>query len=62
MSNNCWKPLSLNYIFVKTGLSTQDKDQNIEKEKPCFQCQRKNDIGVKTCWWCGSQNPTKSLK
>lgn len=29
------------------------------KEFPCFQCQRTNDSGVKTCWWCGVDYPTK---
>lgn len=61
MSNNCWKPIKYTCISY-TLPDVKDKDKKIEKEKPCFQCQRKNDIGVKTCWWCGSENPTRSLK
>lgn len=32
------------------------------KELPCRQCQRTNDDGVKICWWCGTENPTKKSK
>ena len=27
-------------------------------EKSCKQCSKKNDIGVKFCWWCVAPNPT----
>lgn len=27
-------------------------------EKPCRHCSKKNDVGVKSCWWCECPNPT----
>ena len=27
----------------------------IRQESPCRSCNRPNDLGVKSCWWCGSQ-------
>jgi len=29
----------------------------IPKEFPCHQCQKLNDVGVKVCWWCETDNP-----
>lgn len=29
------------------------------QEKPCIQCKRPNDLGVKNCWWCECDNPTR---
>ena len=28
-----------------------------KQEKPCRNCQRPNDLGVKSCWMCGVANP-----
>lgn len=28
-----------------------------DTEGPCKQCGRKNDIGIKVCWCCGTANP-----
>jgi len=30
---------------------------NVRNERPCPQCGRKNDIGVKECWNCTRPNP-----
>jgi hypothetical protein len=31
---------------------------SVTKEKPCKVCGRKNDIGIATCYWCGTSDPT----
>ena len=28
-------------------------------EKPCRGCNKPNDLGVNSCWWCGIETPTK---
>ncbi len=28
------------------------------KEKPCKNCSKMNDFGVKSCWWCCVSTPT----
>lgn len=30
-----------------------------EKERPCRQCKRKNDVGVDECWYCGISSPVQ---
>jgi len=28
------------------------------KELPCKNCSRKNDVGIKSCWFCEVKDPT----
>jgi len=42
--------------FIRSLMKQLYLSQSIT-EKPCRQCKRANDIGVPTCWWCGSINP-----
>jgi hypothetical protein len=47
-----------NYVECEplTG-SAQVATNNKRAEKPCGQCHRMNDIGVKKCWWCELTHP-----
>lgn len=31
------------------------------EEKSCFNCGKKNDVGVKSCWWCECKDPTQTI-
>jgi len=30
---------------------------HVRQEQPCHRCGKRNDVGVNTCWWCGSYFP-----
>lgn len=35
----------------------KSNSKNSIKESNCKQCSKKNDFGVKSCWWCGILDP-----
>jgi len=40
------------YAGIDGDVSTSGRN-----EAPCRQCQRKNDTGTTSCWWCCCANP-----
>jgi len=45
------------YGAQKVVSSTTATTPIVKQEQPCKQCQRKNSVGVSSCWWCCCPNP-----
>ena len=43
-------------LFEYAGIDG-DVSSSGRNEAPCRQCQRKNDTGTTSCWWCCCANP-----
>jgi len=52
--SNLQKYLTTSNPIVNTYIISKSSRQ----EKPCKVCGKMNDIGVSSCWMCGSEDPT----